>query len=82
MIIHATGWDRETRRASSYHPFIFDSHDVLYVRGYDSNGERCIVYLKHNVTEASDDSEVTYPLWIGLNMSVKEMREKLKGSEE
>lgn len=82
MIIHAKGWDRETRRAPGYHPFVFDTRDVLYVRGYDKDGERCIVYLRHNVTEASEGSEVAYPLWIGLNMSVKEMMEKLKGSEE
>ena len=82
MIIHAKGWDNDTRRTPNYHPFIFDTRDVLYVRGHDKDGERCIVYLRHNVTEASEGSEVTYPLWIGLNMTVKEFIEKWKGSEE
>lgn len=82
MIIQAKGWDRNTRRISGYHTFAFDTRDVLYVRGYDTDGDRCIVYLRHNITEASDGSETTYPLWIGINMSVKEMMEKLKGSEE
>ena len=82
MIIHTTGWDRDTCRTPSYYPFIFDTRDVLYVRGCDKDGERCIVYLRHNITEASDDSEVTYPLWIGLNMSAKEMMERLKESEK
>lgn len=82
MIIHATGWDRDTRRTPGYHPFVFDTRDVLYVRGYDKDGDRCLVYLRHNVTEASEGSEVTYPLWIGLNMSAKEMMEKLKESEK
>ena len=81
MIIYAKGWDKDTRRASGYHPFIFDTRDVLYVRGYDTDGDRCIVYLRHNITEASDESETTYPLWIGINMSVKEMREKMKGND-
>lgn len=81
MIVCTTGWDRDTRRTPSYHPFIFDTRDVLYVRGYDKDGDRCLVYLRHNVTEASEGSEVTYPLWIGLNMSVKEMREKMKGND-
>ena len=82
MIIHATGWDRNTRRTPSYHPFVFDARDVLYVRGYDKDGDRCIVYLRHNVTEASEGSEVTFHLWIGLNMSVKEFIEKWKESEK
>lgn len=81
MIIYATGWDRDTRRTPGYHPFIFDTRDVLYVRGYDKDGDLCIVYLRHNITEASDESETTYPLWIGINMSVKEMREKMKGND-
>lgn len=81
MIIYAKGWDRDTRIGPSYYPFIFDTRDVLYVRGCDKDGNRCIVYLRHNVTEALKDAEVTYPLWIGLNMSVKEMMEKLKGNE-
>lgn len=78
MIVCTTGWDRNTRTTSGYHPFIFDTRDVLYVRGYDTDGDRCIVYLRHNITE---NSEFTYPLWIGINMSVKEMREKMKGND-
>lgn len=81
MIIYATGWDRNTRRTSGYNPFIFDTRDVLYVRGYDSDGDRCIVYLRHNITEGSEGSELTYPLWIGLNMSVKEFIEKWNNEE-
>lgn len=82
MIIYAKGWDKDTRRASGYHPFIFDTRDVLYVRGYDNDGNRCIVYLRHNGTEALDNCEIAYPIWIGLNMTVKEMMEKLKGNED
>lgn len=81
MIIYTTGWDTHTRRVSGYHPFIFDTRDVLYVRGYDKDGDRCIVYLRHNVTEASEGSETTYPIWIGVNMSIKEIMEKWKGNE-
>lgn len=81
MIIYATGWDRNTRTVSGYHPFIFDTRDILYVRGYDRDGDRCIVYLRHNITEGSEGSEVAYPIWIGLNMSVKEIMEKLKGND-
>lgn len=81
MIVCTTGWDRNTRRMSGYHPFIFDTRDVLYIRGYDTDGDRCVVYLRHNITEASDESETTYPLWIGVNMSLKEMREKMKGND-
>ena len=82
MIIYAKGWDEDTKRAPYYHPFIIDTRDVLYVRGCDKDGNRCIVYLKHNVTEVLENSEVTYPLWIGLNMTVKEMMEKLKESHK
>lgn len=79
MIIHTTG---HTKNYPCNSPIAFDTKDVLYLHGYDKDGERCIVYLRHDITEGSEGSELTYPLWIGLNMSVKEMMEKLKGNEE
>ena len=47
MIIYAQGRDRNTRSA----PFIIDTKDIIYVRGYDKLGTESVVYLRHNVAE-------------------------------
>lgn len=74
MIIYAQGRDRNVRSA----PFIIDTKDIIYVRGNDKLGTTSVVYLRHNVAEKRSDSESTYPVWVVLDMSVKELFEKMK----
>lgn len=74
MIIYAQGHDRHIRSA----PFIIDTEDIIYVRGCDKLGSGCMVYLRHNISEKGGDTESVYPVWVALDMSVKELFEKMK----
>lgn len=86
MIIYAKGYDRDTTRTSEYYPFVIDTKDVLYVRGQDGKGRRCVVLLRHDITENRDQekyiSATTYPMWIVLDMSVEEFYKIWKEVEE
>ena len=73
MIIFAQGRDKNTPDA----PFIIDTKDIIYVRGYDRKGTESVVYLRHNIADQRSGSESTYPIWVVLDMSVKDHAEKM-----
>lgn len=78
MIIYAKGRDKNTPDA----PFIIDTKDIIYVKGYDKKGTESVVYLRHNVTEKRNGSESTYPVWIVLDMSVEDFYKMWKEADK
>lgn len=79
MIIYADGWDDKT---AGYSTMVINTKDILYARGRDSRGNTTIVYLRHNVTKGTDNETRANPIWVVLNMPIKDFYEKWKEAEE
>lgn len=82
MIIYTDGWDDKTRGGNTpFYPMVINTKDVLYARGRDGKGTSTIVYLRHNVTKATNNGTRSDPFWVVLDMPTKEFYEKWKESE-
>lgn len=71
MIIHTTG---HTKNHTYDSPIAFDTKDVLYLHGYDRQGERTLVYLNHNYRNSDGSENIMHLL---VDMSVEDIVDKM-----